>query len=354
MANDRQIAEQAGGYQVIHLDGALEDAYESFVRRHPKSLFYYTLAYRDFLGDVLVSAKAVYFVVQDNSGAILGVMPSFVMEAQGIKVMNSLPFYGSHGSPLVKDDDAGVYKALIDAFESYAAENGVHSSTVISNIHDAHSDMIAQDYLDDRIGQITPLPDTADEDILMAVLHQKTRNMARKGLKSGFEIETSESDADWDWLYETHVQNMEAIGGLAKPQKVFDALRARFDGQYRLYMARRDGRNAAAALLINYNDIIEYYTPVIHADFRSDQPLSAIIFKAMQDGIEAGQKRWNWGGTWKTQEGVYRFKSRWGAEDIPYKYYTKLCDEQILKMSKEELLKEFPYFFTIPFSALDD
>ena len=58
--------------------------------------------------------------------------------------------------------------------------------------------------------------------------------------------------------------------------------------------------------------------------YRSEQPLSVLIFRAMQDAIkEKGSKHWNWGGTWKSQHGVYRFKSRWGAHDNKYRYHIK-------------------------------
>ena len=49
------------------------------------------------------------------------------------------------------------------------------------------------------------------------------------------------------------------------------------------------------------------------------------------------------GGTWVKQNGVYRFKSRWAAEDYKYKYYTRLFDKELLKWPKQKLLKTFPF-----------
>lgn len=72
----------------------------------------------------------------------------------------------------------------------------------------------------------------------------------------------------------------------------------------------------------------------------------------MKDSIHAGYNRWNWGGTWITQEGVYNFKKKWGTEDYPYYYYNKIYDKKILEIEKQELLEEFEYFYVIPFSVL--
>ena len=48
--------------------------------------------------------------------------------------------------------------------------------------------------------------------------------------------------------------------------------------------------------------------PVVNSEARSLQPTSAIIYFAMNDTRERGFKLWNWGGTWASQDGVYKFK----------------------------------------------
>jgi len=63
-------------------------------------------------------------------------------------------------------------------------------------------------------------------------------------------------------------------------------------------------------LLFYYGKTIEYFTPVFRNEYRSYQPMSLLIYQAMVDGAKAGYERWNWGGTWENQEGVYRFKSK--------------------------------------------
>jgi len=65
-----------------------------------------------------------------------------------------------------------------------------------------------------------------------------------------------------------------------------------------------------------------------------------------------GYKWWNWGGTWLTQDGVYRFKNKFGAVDKEYKYFIKINNRDIYNSSKEELLKEYDNFYVIPFDKL--
>ena len=43
-----------------------------------------------------------------------------------------------------------------------------------------------------------------------------------------------------------------------------------------------------------------------------------------------------------------------GTSDYPYYYYTKLFNEGIRFLKKEALLKDYPGFFVLPFSELEE
>jgi lipid II:glycine glycyltransferase (peptidoglycan interpeptide bridge formation enzyme) len=100
-----------------------------------------------------------------------------------------------------------------------------------------------------------------------------------------------------------------------------------------------------------FKDTVEYFTPVITHDYRHQQPLSLIIFEAMKDSINRGIKKWNWGGTWGTQEGVYRFKSRWGAKDFPYQYHIHYRPEAKL-LTRNEVMDHYAFFYYLPYDLL--
>ncbi len=187
----------------------------------------------------------------------------------------------------------------------------------------------------------------------MASFHQKTRNMVRKAEKLGVEISV-ENDM-LDFVHEIHVQNMQAIGGIAKAKRFFTTLPMYFKSnkQFRIYVARINGEPVAAVLLFYFNKTVEYFTPVIRAEFRNTQALSGAIFRAMYDASEVGFRWWNWGGTWTTQEGVYLFKKRWGAKDLSYRYYVKIHDKSLTQRSRRQILDQYPNFYVLPFRLLE-
>ena len=76
----------------------------------------------------------------------------------------------------------------------------------------------------------------------------------------------------------------------------------------------------------------------------------------MKAAVRSRAKWWNWGGTWKTQTGVYHFKNRWGALDMNYYYFIRFSMPEraglFLSSTKELLLSNYGYFFTVPFDRL--
>lgn len=342
------------------LDSASEKKYDDFLLGSSNTLFFASLKYRNFLREFL-GTKDTYLVATDDSGEIKGALPAFLKEnSEHGNVLNSLPFYGSNGAVITHDGNEETGRQLIEAFYDLAKENKCVSTTLVSSPLDPKEDLYerhtAYDLKDSRIGQLSPLPD-AKEDAdaaVMKLIHYKTRNLVRKAQKLNVEVSHGNDPGYLDFLIETHAENLAAIGGIAKPERFFRLVPKHFnyDSDYRIYVARKDGQLVAALLVFYFNKTVEYYTPVIKAEYRSSQALSLLIFEAMKDGVRAGYNWWNWGGTWASQGGVYHFKSQWGTQDKNYYYYTKISGDDILKKTKEQLLEAYPYFFVAPFNAL--
>jgi hypothetical protein len=327
------------------------ERYERFLLTHPETLLYVSWRYQSLLLDVLCCRQQTMLAI-DADDNILAALPLMAIEGPFGTVINSLPFYGSNGALIGEDPRARA--ALIVAYERLTQAPGMAASTIIENpLAIGCADELTFDFTDERIGQFSPLPFVGNEDlVLMQSFHYKTRNMIRKAERQG--VEVSVDNNAMSFLQCVHHENMLHMNGLAKPQRFFDSIARYFRSEqdYRLYVAHLKGELVAALLVFFYNRTVEYYTPVIRNEYRDSQALSAIIFRAMRDAAAKGYSWWNWGGTWRSQHGVYRFKSRWGTRDMPYRYYTRVHNPLIMKSSSAELLAGYPSFFTVPFSAL--
>lgn len=322
--------------------------YGNFLLEFDDSLLFQSPKYLKLLEDI--TGCELKFLYLEEDGILQAALPYFEKKGSYGLVLNTLPYYGSNGGVISRNVEAE--EMLMNLYNQKVANSKYAASVYIENPLKPASIQPIHNQMDERIGQFTMLPQLkSDEDILTA-FHYKTRNMVRKPYKLGYKWAVDNNA--FDFLYKTHADNIKQIGGLSKSKTVFDKIQANFTAgvDFKIYVAYKDEVPCAAVLLFYYNKTIEYFTPVIHHEYRGDQPLSMLIFEAMKEGVNNGFENWNWGGTWKSQDGVYRFKSRFAAVDLNYKYYIKLNNEDVLSASKAQLLSEYNNFFVVPFNLL--
>jgi CelD/BcsL family acetyltransferase involved in cellulose biosynthesis len=352
-------------YTIAILAPGDEPAYRNFVEAHPQGTFHYGLKYRNLLNQLLPSSDSIYLLAK-KEGQIVGILPTFIRRSQKGNLLNSLPFYGSHGGPLTAKEisqTSDVKRSLLKQVQELAVLERCLVSTIVTPLFDSDSKIYEEelsfDFRDSRIGQVTFLPAAGPDldDRLMSVFHSKTRNMIRKAYKSNIDWQDSSSESHLQFLADLHNENSVALGIVAKSRNFFSLLPRIFTygRDYRVYVATKNGENIAALLLFYHNTTVEYFTPSIVEQHRSLQPMSLLIFEAMKQAISRGFQCWNWGGTGHGLEGIYRFKKRWGAKDLVYNYYTKKHGDlrPILELGKSGILEEYKYFYAFPFSLFE-
>jgi Acetyltransferase (GNAT) domain len=326
------------------------EPYDRFIRAQPTSLFYHSWGYKEFL-KALLGCREHYLVALEH-GTIRGALP--LMQADGPDgIYNSLPFFGTSAGIIAPD--CGVYGELARAYNELARRPGTRSSTVVGSQFGPRRDreLLVYNFVDVRIAQLTPLPEHGDREAqLLAQFDPAARRNLRKAAAAGLTVDADPHEMRR--LSAMHRAGMSAIGGTAKSDRFFDLVSASFKPgeDFDLYVARLDGATVAALLVFYHGQTVEYFVPAVDPSFRPLQPLPMIVATAMIDAARRGFRWWNWGGTWTTQTGVYRFKKKWGAIERPYAYYTQLNDEALRTWPRERLLNTWPHFFVLPFSAL--
>ena len=336
---------------IVELSNNLENNYTEFLIKHPLALAYHTLPYCKFVHNI-VGGNTCYQIAINDGGSVLGVLPLMYKEGKWGRVYNSLPYFGSHGGIL--SSSQLVQETLTQKYNQLVSEDNVAAATLISHPFQQEAEIrIVHNQTDYRIGQWTRLPHNGqDIDIqLMEKIDASTRRNIRKAYKEGVTVYKETSQEAINFLKETHIDNMEKIGGNLKTDPFFLGLSniLRASDEYDIYIASLDGKWVAALLLLLYKDTIEYFVPVTLEGFRNFQPMAAIIYQAMQDYTYQGYKWWNWGGTWKTQKGVYRFKKKWAAQDFKYYYYCQINNLELMNIPQQSLLSEYEGFYIMPF-----
>jgi hypothetical protein len=311
-----------------------------FLKSINNPLMHYCENYLKFLGLALPNTF-IDSISISNANASKGILPYAYNKSRFGTVINSLPFFGSHGGPIAIDSLG--QKELIEKFGQKIEEINPISVTLIETpfqpLNDVALNQIGLKCVDFRIGQFTHLPTD------MTDFHVKTRNAIRKGLKLKLEIKKSTDFDDWSWMQSLHEKSIRALGGIPKTMEIYDALKKAFKDKVELWIGYLNDRPIAGLVIIRYVQTVEYFTPVVEESYKDTQALSALIYKVMKICGESGSTLWNWGGTWESQTGVYRFKSRWGAFDKPYRYFNQVRSNKIFEISRNSLVQKFPYFY---------
>ena len=348
---------------IEYLNKNLETKFNKFLLENPKSQIYSSIEYRNFLCRA-VGGTPKYLIALDQADQIVGFLGYFKYNVDDVgTVINSLPWYGSHGGCILKNPkDIEVRKQLLLKYYNEIQFSEVLSSTIILSTDEEiylkeYCNILKPDEKDKRIGQITNLPnysDNLDYD-LERILLQKTRNLTRKSLKQDFKFQIRDDDLSWKYLFDTHVENMREIGGKPKKYTHFQALREEISPNSRhILIAEFNEKPVAALLLLYFNKTVEYFIPVITYSYRSKQPLSFLIWKGMLNSVKEGYKWWNWGGTWSSQKSLHHFKKGWGAVDTPYSYLitSSVSGRAILRKNKSKIEELFSYYYVYPSNKL--
>lgn len=327
----------------------------------------HTLEYRAVLRDIL-DVRDTYLVAKSDS-EIVGALPMFVAEGPYGNVMNSLPFYGSHGGVMISStvrDPEGVFRSLVSGMRDLAKELDVITATIVTAPLMPHRELFesltSPWFVDERIAQICRLPPADDprgtEEALAVTFDPKRWWDVRKARRVGVRCEPATDLEDMRFLADVHHLNMGRLGVPPKDWPFFESVMRHLpaDRGWRLFLARLDGRPIGALLMLYHAQVAEYFVPAILEEYRSCQAGSLLVFEAMKQAVAEGYRWWNFGGTAPTgQEGVYHFKQRWGARDEPYRYFGIGFGDTggLRRLSAEQLLAAYPNFFVIPFRLLD-
>jgi hypothetical protein len=338
----------SGRPSVEQLTSATEAEYEQFVLDHPSGLLYHSLSYRDLLVREL-GCRPQYLIARDG-GRVCGLMPLMRRDGDAGVVINALPYFGSHGAPLASDRAAA--DALLSAYADLVCADGVAAGTVVGHPFEPGAPEPVHTHVDDRVNQTTDLSRCRNHDDVLALCEASARRNVRKAQAAG--VQVSRDPTAMTELARLHRENMEAMGAPAKTTAFFRSVEDIFVAgkTFDVWAARLDGEVIAALLTFTYRQTVEYFTPAVDSRFRPLQPLAAILAEAIGAAAERGVTRWNWGGTWPSQESLFRFKRKWGAAARPYRYHTQLNDPDLLGRTAADLIAAYEHFYVVPFTYL--
>ena len=329
------------------LNASSYEDYEKFLLSQEHSLFYHSVRYKNFLEDLL-DCESKYFLAYENN-EIVAALPLMIKNGLLGKVVNSLPYYGSNGGVLSKNQTYS--KILLSEYNHFISEENIVSATYIENPLEKNENIPFHNSTDTRTGQFTFIDcfENFEEETFKRISGNR-RNEIRRAQKHG--VKVFEENDRLEFICLTHQNEMKEKNRKYKSEYFFDKIKKHFipGEDYKVFIAYLDDKPIAGLLMFYFNRVAEYFTPVIISNARIYQPMSLILYHVFIDAMRRGYKWLNWGGTWLSQEGVYNFKKQMGAVDRPYNYHIKINKPEILKLDPADILSMYPDFYVFNFN----
>jgi len=120
---------------------------------------------------------------------LVGALPYFEVKGAYGTVINALPYFGSHGGPIVAESEVepvAVYRALAARFADLARATEVFAATLIESPFDPYRNevesILKPAVKDSRIGQVTLLDGVAtdEERVMKELIAPKARHSVRR------------------------------------------------------------------------------------------------------------------------------------------------------------------------------
>tara|TARA_Y100001970_G_scaffold294294_1_gene449950 strand:+ start:19673 stop:20719 length:1047 start_codon:yes stop_codon:yes gene_type:complete len=344
--------------KICFLKDEHEKLYEKFIIKNTNGLIYHSINYKKFLSKSLDSTIDKYIIaLRENK--IIASLPCFIKISDNGNVLNSLPFFGSHGSLIGFEQ---LNKTELDSvfikFKSLINTYNIQSYTIVDNYKNNNSSILNKYFefnkVEKRVSQITDLSNFTKNNINDNLLNHfdgKRRTDIKKGNKNNFEYLIDNSLNSLKHLFQIHVENIRALGGISKEWKIFQNLSDIFikNKQCNIFTVKEKGKIICSLLLIYYKDTVYYFIPAVLNEYKSTSVMSSNIFWAMKDSIRRGYAYWDWGGSWLNQGSLIKFKSSWKSINTEYNYYIKYS-KRINNYNKSDILKDYPYFYVKPFN----
>jgi hypothetical protein len=355
----------------LHVDVAAEapPGWDALVESCPWGTFYQAGTNLQVIRSA-TKANLAFLTARDGAGALAGGLALGTQEGPWGKVVNCLPYFGSYGDAVTApgappEVQRVLYLTLLDHARSIDAlcVTVITSPFADGDHHRLVQSAIEPTFVDDRCCQITHLPPAAGSsrqqylEQVMGVFEGRARTAYRKAVKPGYQLRRAATAQEARAFAEIHRDNIGGKGGVFKTQAFFDTAfelsQARPD-QAELAIVLDGSKVVAGTVLFYFRDTVEYHTTCLLESCRSAGPLNQIIVERMVDAGLKGMRFWNFGGTWRSQEGVYNFKKSFGAVDHPYFYFTRFLRdvESVRRRSAAEIVQAYPLSFVIPFSQL--
>jgi len=283
-----------------------------FTNTAPHSCIFHHPAWSDLLAQTY-GYRPFVLAIMDSMGAIRGGLP--VMEIKSFSSCRwiSLPFT-DHCAPLAVDESVlcPLNDFILSSFENHGS-----ASLELRWSYPAQPKVCSKDMF-----VLHKLSLAQDFGAVAKQIHPMHRRNAQTAQKRGVQLRMGSGRKELDDYYQLHIATRRRQGMPVQPWSFFENMRKLLleKGLGFILLAYHEQTCLAAAVFLCWGDTLTYKYGASSLTDLSLRPNDLIFWEAIRWGCENGYKVLDFGRTDFENDGLRRFKSLWGAQEVPLLY----------------------------------
>ena len=289
--------------------------WDHFASQHPLGSLVHTSAWRAVIEESLPHIRGELCALIDPAdGSILAGVPVYLVRSilLGNRLV-SIPF-ATLSDPLFRtDSDFPLFcNALRDASDTRRI-----GRIEVRYSKSSPPDELSQWHIDAGFKHHTLRLDRAEPDILAATHPRAVRAMIQRGEKAGLTFRFDATETALRTFYRLFLRTRRRIALPPIPLAFFLSLHRHFasSGALTIALVEHSGIPVGAGLILKHRDMttIEYLGDA--AEWRREGVNQCLYWGVIRAAIREGRREFSFGRTANSNQGLLRYKRRWGTEE---------------------------------------
>ncbi|MCB2310028.1 GNAT family N-acetyltransferase [Clostridium tagluense] len=298
------------------------------------------------------------YIICEEQGEILGVMPFVLYRNDLGNIIHSMPFlgYGGIASSCLDSACTDVFKFIIDFFMSFAKNENVLLATIcttpFSDDYNIYKKVLKPEIEKENFYQYLNL----EEDIFGNMSSKFRGNLRRNKKKcESFGVSISESYSLDDlkyWYNNVYKKRLLETNCAIYPYEVFEVFATKFNkDKFKIVYAKIEEKIIGGGMFLNQGSSIDNFMRVIDSDYFYTQAGSCIDLWSVEYALNSGAKYYNWQSCDKIGSPIFKNKAYWGSKTDNHYYLTKIIGDlsEFVKIPLEVIKKEYAGIYVMPY-----
>ena len=312
-----------------------EGEYRNFIESSPEANIYHTLEWRDIIAQSY-GFTPKYLLAKEND-KVLGVLPLFEVKTflRGKRLI-SIPF--SHYVKFLAKNDSAKNTLL-----SWVEEQIKQNTYKYAELRFGYEIDFNPSFQNAVLNYNTMLDLNKPRDEIWKNFQSSVKRAIRKAVKSEVVIKQTDKLSDYDIFYELEAETRKKQGMPIYPFTFFRLLSEKLAASQkcRLYLAYHNEVPISGVIILEYNKyaIYGYGASKNNPEYQRYRPTNLLFWEAIQQAHERGNRLFDFGTSPLSNEGLLKFKKRWGTqtEKLSYCFVTASGEKPFVERGSKKV-----------------